>query len=546
VRSGDPDPQWLVRGAAVVDGTGDDPAVGDVRIDASGLIAEIGPSLHPVEGERTVDGDGLVLAPGFIDLHSHSDLYTLVRPDTGVPIGDAPKLLQGCTAQVFGQDGVSAAPVNPGDRRSYARDIAGLDGTIDPSRWTWRAFADYLAAVRGSAATRAAGLVGHSTVRRYVMGVDDRPPTDDELAAMQGVLAESLDGGAAGFSTGLVYVPAVYSDTEELVALCEVVAARDKPFFVHVRSESDRVGEATGEVIEVAERSGVHLHYSHIKAAGRRNWGKAQALIDALESAAASGMKLTADIHPYMAGSTSATVLLPPWMHAGGRDAMRSRLQSFAVRRRLREQILHDTESWDNWYDFSGGWSGLRVADCSRPDVAGVGFDQLIRHSGVDDLTSPEAFDVVWRFLDEEDFAVTLISFNNVEENVARFFARPYCSVGSDGVVNPDGVPHPRLYGTFGRVLGRLVRELGVVDLPTAIHKITSQAAEIVGLGDVAGRIAVGRPADLVLFDATTIADRATYENPRVSPSGIEGVWVGGHCVVMAGELTGPAPVAGD
>jgi len=236
----------LVRGALLIDGSGADPASLDVRIGGDGRVAEITASLTPSEGETVVDGSGRVLCPGFIDMHSHSDLYTLVRPSAGaVPLGDGPKLLQGCTAQVFGQDGISAAPVGDDDIEGFAAYIAGLDGFLEPSRWTWRSFARYVAELRLRSTTRVAGLVGHSTVRRLVMGMDDRAPTADELTDMQEAVAEAMDGGALGLSTGLVYVPAAYADTEELVALCSVVAAKGGRFFVHVRSESDRVVEAT-------------------------------------------------------------------------------------------------------------------------------------------------------------------------------------------------------------------------------------------------------------------------------------------------------------
>ncbi len=200
--------------------------------------------------------------------------------------------------------------------------------------------------------------------------------------------------------------------------------------------------------------------------------------------------------------------------------------------------MLGDVDTWDNWYDFSGGWEGLQVAGAGRTELVGWTFADLIRRSGVDDIESPAGFDVVFDLLASEAFGVTLISFNNVEANIARFFAQPYTSIGSDGVVNPDGLPHPRLYGTFPRVLGRLVRDQGVVSLPEAVRKMTSQAAGIVGLGDRLGRIAVGRLADLVLFDPSTVIDRATYEDPRRPGEGVTGVWVGGRRVASDGRAS--------
>jgi N-acyl-D-amino-acid deacylase len=532
----------LVRGAVLIDGTGADPAVADVRVGDDGRVGAIEPSLTPDEGEAVIDGTGRVLTPGFIDMHSHSDLYTLVRPEDGgmaAPLGDGPKLLQGCTAQVFGQDGISAAPVGEDDVEGFSSYIAGLDGFLPPARWTWRSFARYLATLRSASTTRVAGLVGHSTVRRLVMGMEDRPPTASELSDMQAAVAEAMDGGALGFSTGLVYVPAAYADTDELIALCSVVAAKGGRFFVHVRSESDRVVEATEEIITVAQRTGVHLHYSHIKAAGRRNWPLGERLVDMVDAAIADGVTITTDVHPYTAGSTTATVLLPPWMLEGGREDALRRLADPAARQRARRQLLDDTTSWDNWWAFSDGWEGLRIAGLPagvRPELVGRSFSSLVAPAG--DPLSQEAFDLAFALLVEAGLAVSLVSFNNTEENVARFLGQPYCTVGSDALVNPDGHPHPRLYGTFPRVLGHFVRTLGALDLPSAVTAMTGRAAAALGIEGV-GRLEVGAAADMVLFDPETIIDRSTYTDPRIPPLGVERVWVAGRPVVAGGALEG-------
>jgi N-acyl-D-aspartate/D-glutamate deacylase len=360
---------------------------------------------------------------------------------------------------------------------------------------------------------------------------------------MQEALTRALDEGGRGFSSGLVYVPAAYATTDEVAALCEVVAARDLPFFVHVRSESDRVVEATDEVLEIAERTGCHLHYSHIKTAGRDNWHKASDLIDHIASAREAGVRVSADVHPYIAGSTSAIVLLPPWVQDGGGEAAVRRLSDPAIRARVRTQLLDDTTSWDNWWRFSDGWSGLRVASSRRPDLVGRSFADFISSAGIDDVNSQEAFDAVFALLVSEKLGMSLVSFNNVEDNVAKFMSQPYTSIGTDGVVARGGHPHPRLYGTFPRVLGRFVRELGALSLPEAIQKMTSQAARVVGWAGVIGEIRPGLPADLVMFDPDVIADRATFESPREHPVGIEGVWVGGYRVVSHGDLTAAADV---
>ncbi|MGH9296474.1 MAG: N-acyl-D-amino-acid deacylase family protein [Acidimicrobiales bacterium] len=535
--------EMLVKGASVVDGTGAEPFAADVLIGDNGLITAVRRrgGAAPAQDTEVIDGSGLVLAPGFVDLHSHSDLYSAVREEGSLPIGDVPKLSQGCTSQTFGQDGISAAPVDDDHLEDQMALLAGLDGTIPLEAWTWRSYSEYLAVVRDVSATRTFGLVGHSTIRRHVMGYAAREATGPELEEMQRVLAEALAGGAAGLSSGLVYVPAVYSGTAELVALCEVAARHDKPFFVHVRSEGDRVEEATDEVIDVCASTGCHLHYSHIKAAGQANWHKAASLLSKISAARDSGVSITADIHPYVAGSTTANVLLPPWLFEGGGVASAlERLSDRAVRGRARAELLGG--GWENWLRFSGGWRGLRVAGASDESIVGRSFADVIEAGGVSDLDSEAAFDIVFDLLAREQLAMSLVSFNNVEENVAGFFAEPYCSVGTDAVVNPGGHPHPRLYGTFPRVLGRFVRELGVVSLPEAVRKMTSQAAEIIGRKGQLGEVRAGLPADLVLFDPTTVADRATFESPRELPSGIERVIVGGRSLVEGGRVLSRRP----
>ncbi len=479
-----------------------------------------------------------MLAPGFVDLHSHSDLYALLRESPGTPpIGDAPKLSQGCTAQVFGQDGISAAPLEDEDLEDHMAFLAGLDGSIPAEEFTWRSFGEYREAVRASSTTRTALLVGHATIRRLVMGDVAREPTAAEIADMQEALAVALDEGGRGFSTGLVYVPAAYATTDEVAALCEVVASRRLPFFVHVRSESAGVVEATDEVIGIAERTGCHLHYSHIKTAGRDNWPKASVLIDHIAAAREAGVSLSADVHPYIAGSTSAIVLLPPWIQEGGREAAIARLSDPVVRARVRRQLMEDTTSWDNWWRFSDGWSGLRVARCGRPEIVGRSFAEVISLAGIGDLDSQEAFDLVFSLLVSENLGMSIVSFNNVEENVARFMSQPYTSIGTDAVIDRGGHPHPRLHGTFPRVLGRFVRELGTLALPEAVRKMTSQAAAVVGWAGRLGEIRPGLPADLTLFDPDVVMDRATFESPWEPPVGVEGVWVGGHRLVAPGGL---------
>ena len=534
----------LVRGATVLDGTGTDGVAADALL-RDGVVAALGPGLPREPGVAVVDGTGLVLAPGFIDMHSHSDLYTLVPAAGGLRVGDDPKLLQGVTAQVFGQDGISMAPVGDHDVDAYADYVAGLDGFLDPAAWTWRGVGEYLDTLRRRSATRVAGLVGHSTVRRLVMGMEARPPRPEELEAMRAAVDRAMREGALGLSTGLVYAPAAYASTDELVALAEVVAQHRGRLFIHVRNESHLVLEATEEALEVARRSGVHLHYSHIKTAGQANWHRVGQMLEMIDDYRRRGVVVTCDIHPYVAGSTTATVLLPPWILTDGPPGALRQLADPAVRARVRTQLLEDTTSWDNWWVFSGGWDGLRIAGVSQgsPNTAlqGRPLGQLIAAAGVTDPLGPAGFDVLFDLLVQERLQMSLISFNNIEGNIARFIGQPFCSVGSDALVNPGGHPHPRLYGCFPRVLRAFVREQGVLSLPEAVHAMTGRAAAAIGRPEL-GRVAVGAPADLVLFDPQTVADRATYEAPRTPPTGIQQVWIGGRTVAQAGRVLAPAP----
>ncbi len=532
----------VIRRATIVDGSGGDPSIGDVVLFGAAITQVGGTAPSAASGGdpgRVIDGTGLAVCPGFVDLHSHSDLQSVVPGPDGVPIGDAPKLAQGCTTQVFGQDGISAAPIAPDDE-GFLNFQAGLNGRLAAERWSWRSVGEYLDAVRSTSATRTRTLVGHATVRRRVMGMARRAPTAAEIDEMRNVVRDAVAAGASGFSTGLVYVPAAYATTDEVHALAEVVAEADLPFFVHVRSESDLVIEATEEVLGAAAATGCHLHYSHIKCAGRANWAKADRLIALVEAAHDDGVRVTADIHPYVAGSTSCTILFPPWVHEGSNDAALARLRDPAARRRIRDEMLGDTTSWDNWWAFSDGWDGLKVAQADRPGVVGRFLRDVLADAGHDDLVSPAAFDDFFDLCVDERLEMTIVSFNNTEDNVVRFFSQPWCGVGTDGVVAPEGHPHPRLWGTFPRVLGRFTRELGVVELPEAVRKCTSLGAEVIREPTL-GRLAVGAPADVVLFDPLTIIDRATWEEPRRPPVGISGVWVDGRRVL---DETGLVPTA--
>ena len=518
------DPDLVLKSATVVDGTGAPAFVADVGVTGESVVAL--DRARKLYGRATIDCDGLVVAPGFIDTHSHSDLKVLSDPTLGA------KLRQGVTFEVFGQDGISVAPVRPKDKKDLAKRLAGLDGTWPD--WGWETTADYLRFLeKHPASIDRSYLVPHGAVRQYVMGMDDRPPTERELADMKRVLTAELDAGALGMSTGLIYPPCCYADTAELVELNKIVAAKNKVFVVHMRSESDRILRATQEMLDVVAGSGVHLHISHFKIAGRNNWPEVENLIALVKASIASGARITADQYPYVAGSTMLGAILPPWAHAGGADECVRRLSTKADRDRMRAELLAPPPlDWDNFWAWSGP-EGIRVADVPsgrRSEVVGKSLADAARDAGKD------AMEFAFDLLKDEKLGVAMVSFSQSEDVVARLMREPFVNVCTDGLLG--GRPHPRAYGTYPRVLGRYVRERGLLPLEEAIRKMTSQAADAMHL-DGRGRVAPGQLANLVAFDPAIVEDRATFDEPRLPPAGIEHVLVRGAVAVRHGEATG-------
>jgi N-acyl-D-amino-acid deacylase len=321
-----------------------------------------------------------------------------------------------------------------------------------------------------------------------------------------------------------VYAPASFSDEAEVVALCSKLAEFDAVLFVHLRSESTNVLSAAEEVLEASRIAGSRLHISHIKTAGPENWHLTPALLEMVERYQQSGVTVTADLHPYVAGSTMATVFLPGWFLDGGNDAVIARLRSAPAVERARQQMLHDTASWDNWWRFSQGWSGIVFAEVHDRSLLGRPVDQLLRAHGIHDTESFEAFEWFFEQLAASHMRCSIISFNNSEENISEYLRQPYVSLCTDGLVNPHGQPHPRTYGSFPRLFRRFVRELGVLSLEDAV-----KAASMRGLGP----IQASPTADYVLFNPDTIEDTATFEHPVAKPVGIESVFIEGARIAI-------------
>ena len=510
----------LIKHGTVVDGSGAPGVAADVALEGD-RIAAIGPSLAGQAG-RTIDAKGLMVAPGFIDIHSHSDLVYDKCP------GAESKVRQGVTTEVVGMCGFSPGPIAPGGEEAI-RDWIGGIGNKPPV--SWHSFGEYLDHVRGlGTSVNVVQFVGHGALRLATVGGDNRPATADEQKQMERHLAEALDAGAWGYSTGLVYAPSIYGSTEELIALAKSMATRGGHYFSHVRGEAGTLEKAYEEAIRIGEEGGVPVQIAHVKASGRENWGKMERALRMISDARARGVDVMGDVYPYPAGSTKMDNLLPPWMHDGGTAKLLERLADPAARERAIADCLIGGERWGTGSG-SYGWDEVMVATCSRPELAGKNLAELAR------LTGREPAHAMMDLVLSERAGVSMVGFSQSEENVAIASADPHTMIGSDslslhsGPGPHPGKPHPRSYGTFPRVLGVYCREKRLFSWETAVHKMTGMPAGKLGLKN-RGVVKTGNAADLALFDPKTVRDEATFPDPHRHPVGIPYVVVNGQVVV--------------
>ena len=518
----------LFQGCEVVDGTGAPRARRDVAV-SDGRIAAVGEAAREVPVGRTVDASGLVLAPGFIDLHSHSDLALLTDARHEA------KTAQGVTLEVLGQDGLSYAPNDEAALSQLRTQLAGWNGDPEGLDWDWRTVGGYLDRIDRGSAVNAAYLVPHGTVRLMCVGNDDRRASADELDAMRALLSAALEQGAVGMSSGLTYTPGMYADTDELIALCRVVGAYGGYHGTHHRSYGKGALEAYEEMIHVAEVSGCPVHLTHATLNFPTNSGRAPQLLDLIDAARARGVDVTLDTYPYLPAATTLAALLPSWAAEGGPDALTARLRDPAVRARMAADL--NVTGSDGCHGVPLGWDAIQIAGTKFPRNAshvGSSVTEAARRAG-----SPPAefcFDLL---LDDELGTSCLMHVGN-EENVRAIMRHPAHLVGSDGLLTGSR-PHPRAWGTFPRYLGHYVREEGWLTLEDCVAKMTGRAARRLGLTD-RGRIAPGLAADLVLFDPDTVLDLATFDEPRTAPAGIPHVLVNGEFVIDDGRRTEARP----
>ena len=511
----------VLRRATVFDGTGQTGVEQDVAITGD-RITEVGNV--PATGAEEIDLAGMALAPGFIDIHSHADLSLFVNPNA------ESRIRQGVTLEIVGQDGSSVGPLSEAGSRALRdryRNTYGVD--VD-----FRDLGGFLDALdRAPATVNLATMVGHGTIRGLVVGGGDRPATADELQRMRGLVRNALDQGAVGFSSGLEYTPGSFADVNELIELAQELRGTGYPYASHMRNEDDGVFASVEETLHVGRMAGVPIQISHLKAQGERNWWKAKAILRSIEEARAAGLDVHFDRYPYVAYATGLSNMFPAWARAGGGGAFIRRLEDPddlpAIERFTRAKVA-----------LLGSWDAVQI---SSTRTVGNAYARGRRLGALAQERGEEPFALAVRLIIEEGNSVGMIGFGMSEENTAEILAHPLGMVCSDGgsyaPYGPlsGGSPHPRGYGTFPRLMGHYVRS-GALSLELAVHKVTGLPARKLGLGD-RGVIRPGAFADLVAFDASTIADRATFEDPHQYPVGIPLVVVNGQVTLREGEQTG-------
>ena len=549
----------LVTDALIVTGDGaSEPYRGDALIDGDRIVhlGSVPPSAA-AGADSTIDAGGRVLAPGFVDTHNHGALAGTRIGDNGIPVSCEMAVRGGVTKRICGVDGLSPAPVASDQRAEYAAQLAPLDGTAGPPGgdpdgddpaggldWPWTTMEEFLRWHRGRSVTDLGMHLGHSAVRRTVMGNLDRTADDEQIRAMAEVVRREAPW-CLGLSTGLVYNPAVYSDQREITALVRAFnEVKPGALYPHLRSESDDIVEALDEVITAAVDGGGGYCSEHSKIAGRRNWDRFGEVADRLDDAAGS-VPTMANMYPYTAGSTTADALFPPEVRSGTRAEFMARLSDDDVRRFAFEKIYGDGVGWDNFVAFCGGLEGIQIAGVLEgvgDDFLGKRFSDVVLAEGITDMASIEAHDAVCDFFLHNRGEVSIISHYGNEATVERFFRRPSMALCTDGLMpGPGQKPHPRSLGSFPKAL-RMARELGI-DVAEIVHRLAVMPCEFMGLPSPVLR--PGADASLVLFDWDRVAERNSYEDPLVPPDGIDAVWVHGDLVHHEGRIRPPKIFAG-
>ena len=520
----------IIRNGTVYDGTGRAPAKADVGLRGD-RIAAVG-NLSAATAPAIVDANGLAVAPGFINMLSHSETSWFVDSRS------LSELLQGVTTQIFGEG--SMGPLNDEMKKRRRESQGDVKYDIE-----WTTLAEYLHHLeKRGISQNVASFIGAATIREYVIGLEDKPPTPAQLDQMRDLVRREMEAGALGITTALIYPPAFFAKTEELIELSKVAAKYKGKYTAHMRSEGAQLIEAVQETIRISREAGLPAEIYHLKASGEANWSKMDQVIKMIEDARKQGVKITADMYTYPAGGTGLDATLPPWVFDGGRDAAYKRLQDPATRRKIAEAVRTPANDRENLYLLSGSPDRIVLAsfrnDSLKP-LIGKTLAEVAKMRGKDPI------ETIMDLLLEDRSRIGTIYFLMSEDNIRKQIRQPWVSFGSDAAsIATEGVflksaAHPRAYGNFARLLGRYVRDEKIISLSEAVRRLTSLPATTLGLKD-RGLVKSGMFADVVIFDPQTIADRATFEKPHQYSVGVRDVFVNGRHVLKNGEHTGAKP----
>ena len=521
----------VIRGGIVYDGTGAPGRRADVGIQGD-RIAAVG-DLSGIPATATIDATGLAVAPGFINMLSWSTESLLID---GRSQGE---LREGVTTQIFGE-GSSMGPLTPEMKRRSIEQMGDLKYSI-----TWTSLSEYLKHLEEQGVSQnVASFIGATTIREHVVGLEDKPPTPAQLDEMRALVRDEMAAGALGIGSSLIYAPAFYASTEELIELCKVAAQYRGKYISHMRSEGNRLAEAVDELIRISREADIPAEIYHLKAAGQSNWPKMDRVIAKIEAARRDGLKITADMYTYPAGATGLDASMPPWVLDGGYDAAYKRLADPDTRKKIAAAIRTPSDDWENLYRASGSADRILLvgfkSDKLKP-LTGKTLAQAAKLRGEDPI------DTIMNLVLEDRSRVDTVYFMMSEENIRKEIVLPWVSFGSDAASMAPELPftkssaHPRAYGNFARVLGKYVREDKVLTMPEAIRKLSGLPATNLEL-DRRGFLKEGMFADVVVFDPAKIADRATFENPHQYAVGVRHVFVNGSQVIKDGEHTGRKP----
>src|SRR6266496_2801409 len=527
VSSKAPDYDLIIRNGRVVDGSGGPAFNADVAIKGD-RIARIG-NLGRAQAKRTIDARGQVVAPGFIDMLGQSETFLLIDPRA------MSKVMMGVTTEITGE-GESIAPLNDRILKEQEDFNRRFNLTVD-----WRTLGEYFTRLQKQGAGVNLGtFVGATQVREYVIGYDDRPPTAAELEQMKKLVAGAMEDGALGVSTSLQYVPARFARTDEIVELAKVAHQYGGIYITHQRSEANAIDDSMNEVFQIARGAKIPVEIWHFKTAYKKNWGRMPEMLRRIAAARRQGLKITADVYPYVAGSTSLSACLPPWALEGGTDRMIARLKDPQTRARLKKEITTDSKDWENIYLGSGGPGGILIASVVNRDLES---SQGKRLSEIASAQNKDPLDALFDFIIADHGQTGAIFFMMSEDDMKAALKSPFVSICTDNGARATDGPlagsksHPRGWGTYPRILGKYVRDEHLLPLELAIHKMTGLPASNVGLKQ-RGLIREGYFADITIFNPETVIDRATFEEPNQYPLGINFVIVNGRVEVDNGQRT--------